>query len=62
MNKTLTYEIAVKELEAIVIALQSGEINMDNLAEQSKRAVELLTFCKTQLRSIEQEVNDKLEL
>lgn len=61
MKDTLSYKAALAELQAIVAALQSGEIKIDELAEKSKRAAELVDFCKTKLRSIEQAVGETLE-
>ena len=45
----LTYSEAKKELEAIVAAIESGELDVDALTEKVKRAFELIAFCKEKL-------------
>ena len=57
----LTYDIAFAELNKILEELQSEDISIDKLAQKSKRANELLAFCKDKLREIEREVNETLE-
>ena len=57
----LTYDKAFAELNKILEELQSEDISIDKLALKSKRANELLAFCKDKLREIEKEVNETLE-
>ena len=45
MMEKLTYTEAKKELEAIVAAIESGELDLDALTEKVKRASELIAFC-----------------
>ena len=61
MKETLTYESALRELQQIVAALQSEQIKIDDLAQQSRRAAELLAFCKARLRQIEEDVASAIE-
>lgn len=61
MKETLTYESALRELQQIVAALQSEQIKIDDLAQQSKRAAELLAFCKARLRQIQEDIASETE-
>lgn len=61
MKKSLTYESALQELQQIVTALQSEQTKIEDLAQQSKRAAELLAFCKARLRQIEEDVVSDME-
>lgn len=54
--KKITYDKAYAELTTILNDLQSGELSIDDLSKSSKRAKELLLFCKERLRSIEHEL------
>lgn len=57
MKENITYEAALAELERIVASVESGELPIDKLTVQLKRAQELLAFCKTQLTQVETDVN-----
>ncbi len=52
----LTYDKAFAELNKILDELQSDNVSIDKLAAKSKKANELLAFCKNKLRQIEEEV------
>lgn len=56
MSKKMTYDTAFAELNKILVALQSDESGLDDLSEKLKRAAELSEFCKTKLRSIEDDL------
>lgn len=60
MKKELTYEAALAELEDIVGKVERGELAIDQLTTQLKRAQELLAFCKNQLTQVETDVNSLL--
>lgn len=59
-NRELTYSQALKELEKIVKEIESEEVDIDILAEKIKRASQILAFCKTKLRTAEDEVKKVL--
>jgi len=59
-SKQLTYSLALTELEEIISAIESEEINIDTLAEKVKRATYLIKFCKGRLRNTEEEVKKVL--
>ena len=57
----LTYSEAKKELEAIVAAIESGELDVDALTEKVKRASELIAFCKEKLKKTDEELQKILD-
>ena len=59
-SKHLTYSLALTELEEIISAIESEEINIDTLAEKVRRATYLIKFCKGRLRNSEEEVKKVL--
>ena len=56
MNKELTYNQALTELEAILKSFDSGEADIDTLSVQVSRATELSTFCRERLLKVEEEL------
>ena len=56
MAKKMTYDSAYAELNDILASIQSDETGLDELSEKLKRAAELSAFCKSKLRSIEEEI------
>ncbi|MEH0155377.1 exodeoxyribonuclease VII small subunit [Limibacter armeniacum] len=61
MEEKITYEDALKELKNIQQLLEKNEIPIDQIADKIKRANELLLYCRTKLRSAEDEINKALE-
>lgn len=58
----LTYTEAVAELEHILKLLESSdEVNMDTIASQVKRAMELLDFCKKKLHTLDESLEKMIE-
>ncbi|HBG57905.1 MAG TPA: exodeoxyribonuclease VII small subunit [Porphyromonadaceae bacterium] len=57
----LTYNSAKKELEAIVLAIESGEMDVDLLTDKVKRASQLIAFCKEKLTRTEKELQKILD-
>lgn len=62
MKKELTYSDAYAKLEELVEQIESDSIQLDTLAEKVKEANELIKFCETKLRSIEEDVADAVNL
>ncbi|NJN35583.1 MAG: exodeoxyribonuclease VII small subunit [Saprospiraceae bacterium] len=56
----LTYDSAMHELQKIVAQLQNDSIGIDDLAENVKRASELILFCREKLRTTETDLNSIL--
>ncbi len=59
-NEQIGYEAAIEELEQIIGALESGETDVDKLAEKVHRAAALIALCKGKLQSAEKEVEEAL--
>lgn len=60
MDKT-TYSQAKQELEEIVTAIESNELDVDALTQKVKRASELITFCKEKLTKTDKELQKILD-
>ena len=52
------YEQAVTELEEILGALSDDDIDVDHLAEQVKRATELVKICRDRIAAARLEVKE----
>jgi exodeoxyribonuclease VII small subunit len=55
-KKNMTYDAAYAELSNILASLQKEDVSLDDLSDKLKRAAELSDFCKTKLRSIEEDI------
>ena len=51
-----TYEAAMSELEALVAAMDAGQLPLDQLLAQYRRGADLLNFCRARLEAVEQQV------
>lgn len=51
-----SYEDALGELDRLVSAMEAGQLPLDRLLESYQRGAELLTFCRTRLDAVEQQV------
>lgn len=60
-NTKLTYTQAVTELDEIVKKMQDPECSIDNLSQYTKRAKELLDFCRAKLTATDQELKSILD-
>lgn len=58
MNQT--YEQAAAELEKILRTIQGDNCDIDKLSELTRRAIELLTFCRDKLTTTETELKEIL--
>ena len=54
----MTYSAAFSELEKIVMQIEDDKIPLDTLAEKVRKANELIKFCETKLRKIENDIDD----
>ena len=52
----MTYEAAMKRLQEIAADMESGRMPIDKMAEQLKKAQELIAFCKQQLIAADEEI------
>lgn len=60
INK-MNYSQAKKELEEIVVAIESGNLDIDALTSSVKRASELISFCKQKLTQTDVELQKILD-
>ena len=57
----MKYEEAMKQLDEIVTKIENGELDIDELTSQMKKAQELIKFCKETLYKTDEEVKKLLE-
>jgi exodeoxyribonuclease VII small subunit len=57
----LTYEMAFKELNAIVKDIEHENVQLDELSKKIVRANELIAFCKERLRQTEDEYQKAID-
>jgi exodeoxyribonuclease VII small subunit len=58
-KKTKTsYREAVAEMEEILEKIESGELDVDELAAKVKRVSQLLKYCKEKLGTTEKEIQE----
>jgi len=55
------YSKAIEELEEILKRIGSGEIDIDDLAKEVKRAVELIKLCKDKIEKTELEIKEVIK-
>jgi len=51
-----SYEAALKELETLVSDMETGQLALAQLLAGYQRGSELLTYCRTQLEAVEQQI------
>ena len=56
MSKDIKYEAAYAELQAIVRKMENDELDIDQMAEQLKRAQELIRLCEDKLTKTDEEI------
>ena len=55
MENNLTFEKAFNDLTQLVEQIEDDKIQVDKLTEKVKEASELIRFCETKLRIVEDE-------
>ena len=56
-KKTFSFNDAANEIEEILRNIEKGELDLDKLSNEVKRASELIKQCQQKLRSTEDEIN-----
>jgi len=51
-----SYEAAVAELEQLVAAMEGGQMPLDRLLDSYRRGAQLLDFCRSRLKAVEDQV------
>ena len=57
-NPNLTYSQAYTALQGIVSKIESGDIEIDELSTEIKRAIQLFEICQTKLKSTELDIQE----
>jgi exodeoxyribonuclease VII small subunit len=57
VKKEFSFNEAVIEIEDILKNIESGQLDIDKLSVEVKRASELIKQCQKKLRSTEEEIN-----
>ena len=58
--KEVNYEEAVHQLENIVEKMERGELDVDSMVSQLKRAQEIVKLCKKKLKHTDDEIQKLL--
>ena len=61
MSKEPTYTEAFAELQQIVLKIEQGNIEIDELSAQVKRAAELIKICQSKLKNTDADVQQILK-
>jgi exodeoxyribonuclease VII small subunit len=56
-KKEFSFNDAVVEIETILRKIESGDLDIDRLSVEVKRASELIKQCQDKLRTTEEEIN-----
>ncbi len=56
MRKKMNYDEAYEQLNKIFNRIENENIGLEELSKDIKKAQELITFCKTRLREIEENI------
>lgn len=56
MKEEMKYEAAIAELQSIVSKMEHNELDIDQMAEQLKRAQQLIKLCKDKLTKTDAEI------
>lgn len=56
-KKEFSFNQAVKDIENILNRIESGDLDLDKLSDEVKRASELIKQCQKKLKSTEEEIN-----
>jgi exodeoxyribonuclease VII small subunit len=56
-----SYSLAFEELQRIVLEMERGDVGIDELSVNVKRAAELIQYCKNKLKATELDVAEILK-
>lgn len=56
MAKKVSFDKAFAELQSIMEKIQEEETGIDELSTQLKKAKDLVSFCKSKLREVEDDI------
>lgn len=61
MTKEIKYEEAMHQLESIVTKMENGDLDLDEMGEQLKKAQQLVKLLKAKLTKTDQEIRKIFE-
>ena len=61
VKENIKYEEAVHQLEDIVQKLEEGELDIDELTRELKKAQKLISLCKQRLTKTDEEIQKILD-
>jgi len=56
-KKEMSFNEAVKEIERILQDIEQGDLDIDKLSQEVKRAAGLIKQCQKKLRTTEEDIN-----
>ena len=56
-KEKISYSKAVEEIESILVKIESGSLNVDELAQKVSRVTELLKICRQKLHRTESQID-----
>ncbi|MFW5760012.1 MAG: exodeoxyribonuclease VII small subunit [Cyclobacteriaceae bacterium] len=62
MSNEITYKKAITEIEAIITGIENESQDLDELAQQVKKAAQLLKICKGKLKNTESDLDEALKI
>ncbi len=60
-KKALSYDEAIAQIEVIMERFRTGDMSVDELAAQVKKATELIGYCKERLHKAEEDLKSVME-
>lgn len=57
----ISYQDAIQELEEIVNAIEEDSLDIDELSDEVKRALNLIDHCRTKLRNTEESIQQAFD-
>jgi len=56
-KKEFSFNLAMSEIEGILKNIENGDLDVDKLSDEVKRASDLIKQCQKKLKSTEDEIN-----
>ena len=57
MNKNVTFEDKLKELETLISSLENGEYTLEESINKYTEAMKLISQCDKELKNVEEKIN-----
>jgi exodeoxyribonuclease VII small subunit len=60
-KEKISYSEALAEIESILLKIEEGKLDVDELADKVNRVTDLLKICRSRLRSTEEQIDKILD-